>query len=126
MNNPSIKGLGTDIIQIERIKKALLHHGKPILDRLFTKEEQLYCEKHKDPYPHYAVRFSAKESVVKALGIKLGQKIHWTDIEIKKEISGKPFVCFSDKIQKLFQDPKVLISLSHCKEYATAVAIWSA
>lgn len=124
MNNPSIKGLGTDIIEIDRIKNALNRHGKPILDRLFTKNEQQYCEEHKDPYPHYAARFSAKEAVVKALGVKLGDKISWTDIEIGKEKNGKPLVYFSKKANILFHEPVMLVSLSHSKKYATAVAIW--
>jgi len=118
-----ILGIGNDIIEIERIRKALEAHGKRFIDRLFTIREQAYCLKYKDPTARFAGRFAAKEAVAKALGSGFGKYLSWLDIEILNDDNGKPEVHFSSAIQKDFNNPKVLISISHCKSYATAVAL---
>ncbi len=64
----SILGIGTDIIEIPRIQEAISKHGTRFLDRLFTEEEQRYCQGYADAIPRFAGRFAAKEAVVKALG----------------------------------------------------------
>lgn len=117
------KGLGTDIIEIGRIDKVIVRYGHKFLDRLFTKKEQEYCLKHKMSARHFAGRFAAKEAVVKALGTGISKDIHWVDIEIFNDEHGRPYVCYSSKIASMFGNPEIQISISHCKEYATAVAI---
>ena len=124
MMNTKIKGLGNDIISVDRIKNAIDRQRETIIDRIFTKKEQEYCSKFQDPYPRYAGRFAAKESVVKALGTGFGDDILWHDVEISHDEKGKPIVILSDKLKKRFNSPNILVSLSHCKEYATANAIW--
>ncbi len=122
--SPTLLGLGNDIIEIERIRQSIESHGNRLLDRLFTKTEQEYCFKHKDPIPHFAGRFSAKEAIVKAFGTGFGQHATWLDIEIENNAEGKPVVAFSDAINKKFNHPRMSVSISHCELYATAVAIW--
>ncbi|PWU15454.1 MAG: holo-[acyl-carrier-protein] synthase [Chlamydiae bacterium] len=122
--NSHILGLGTDIIEIERIRQSIGNHGYRLISRIFTPKEQDYCLKHKDPIPHFAARFSAKEAVVKALGTGFTEQITWQDIEIINDISGKPAVYFSTKIQKRTKGTCMLLSISHCKLYATATALW--
>ncbi len=118
----TIKGLGNDLIEIQRIKEAAT---KAFLDRLFTKKEQAYCEQHKDPYPRYAGRFAAKEAIVKALGCGFGKDVLWHDIEILPDDMGKPIVHLSGNLKKKFDTPHILVTISHSKELASAVAIWA-
>ena len=59
-------GLGCDIIETERIKNVLAKHGDRFLRRIFTEEEQVYCNSLKYPHKHYAARWAAKEAVSKA------------------------------------------------------------
>lgn len=119
-----IAGLGNDIIEIERVKKGFEEHKQKFLDRLFTKKEQEYCQKQKDPFPRFAGRFAAKEAIVKALGQGFGSEISWNDIEILADELGKPIVHLSKPLNDRFNHPQILLSISHCREYATAVAIW--
>ena len=118
-----INGLGNDIIEIKRVQEGAEKHGQPFLDRLFTPKEQDYCRTHKNPYPRFAGRFAAKEAIAKALGCGFGSDVAWHDIEILPDSLGKPVVQLSLALKKRFNDPKILLSISHCKAYASAVAI---
>ena len=119
-----MKGIGSDIIEIDRIKKSIEEHGKRFLDRLFSEGEQDYCNKHKMAERHYAARFAAKEAVVKAFGTGFREGITWLDIEIVHDDQGKPEVVLSNRLMERFGFPKILLTMSHCKEYATATAVW--
>lgn len=119
----NIKGLGCDTIEIDRIKASIKKHGKPFVDKLFTKKEQYYCQKNVDASPCFAGRFAAKEALVKALGVGFGEHIAFTDIEILNEDSGKPYVLLSDKAKENFGDLIIHISISHSKTNAMAVVI---
>lgn len=119
MNNT---GLGIDIIEISRIRSALESYGKRFLDKIFTPGEQTYCMTYKDPAPHLAGRFAAKEAVVKALGIGFRQGISWRDIAIARDTLGRPSVQLSALLQQRFPNVELLLSISHCRAYAAAVA----
>lgn len=119
-----MKGVGIDIIEIERVKKSLERHGNHFLNRLFTVKEQDYCLKFKDPGPHLAGRFAAKEAIVKAFGVGFGSQVHWHDIEILEDERGKPIAHFSKQVKENFQNPTMMVSISHSETNATAVAIW--
>lgn len=123
-DNKSTRGLGNDIIEIDRIKQSIDRHGHHFLDRLFTQKEQDYCYKYKDPAPHFAGRFVAKEAIAKALGTGFGADLSWHDIEILSDAAGKPEVTFSLNAKERFNNPHVLVSISHSLTHATAVAIW--
>jgi holo-[acyl-carrier protein] synthase len=116
-------GVGTDILEIERIREVISREGEAFIKRIFTPQEQAYCQKYKDPMPQFAARFSAKESIVKALGCGVGEKIGWQDIEISHDKAGKPIVAFSAKINKRFNNPQVILSMSHCRDYVSTVAL---
>lgn len=120
-----ILGLGNDIIEISRIEENIGEYGIRFLDRIFTKNEQEYCNKYKESARHYAGRFAAKEAIVKALGTGLGEHISWHDIEILPDRLGKPEVNLSNQLNEKFDHPNILVSISHCKTFATAVAIWT-
>ncbi len=119
-----ILGIGTDIIEVARISGAFQRHGERFLDRIFSPEEIVYCMTFQDPAPSLAARFAAKEAVVKALGTGFGEEIGFHDIEIIKGLKGQPEVRFSQAVQGLVTGTRCLLTMSHCREYATATAIW--
>lgn len=113
---------GTDIIEINRIKKSIEGKKELFLNKIYTPSEIEYCESRKKAkYQHYAARFAAKEAIFKAISEILENKydITWKDIEILNDKKGKPKV----KIFSKKDDLKCDISISHCKEYAVATAI---
>ncbi len=114
--------LGSDIIEVSRIQANLDRYGQRFLDRLFTPVEQEYCLKYREPARHFAGRFAAKEAVVKALGTGISQEISWLDIEIVNNSRGKPLVKLSDKANATFSHPNIELTISHCRDYAMAVA----
>ncbi len=119
-----IRGLGVDIVEIDRIKKALLKYEK-FEKRIFTQDESKYCQSKQEPAHHYAARFAAKEAVSKALGTgRAGMK--WTDIEVKRDSKGKPFISLSGGAAKLANENGICdveVSLSFNKSNAVASAI---
>ncbi len=118
----SIIGLGTDIIEINRIQKAFQKHGQRFLNRIYLPKEQLYCLEAANPIPRLAARFAAKEAVVKSLGSGFGF-CSWLDIEIVKNHYGQPTVLFSKKLRNLYGPISSLLSISHSLYYATATVI---
>ena len=118
-------GCGTDIIEISRIKDSIESDtGERFIERVFTDKEIEYCESKKSQkYQHYAARFSAKEAIFKAISHLLENKfnIEWKQIEIQNEESGRPFAIIHNDISK--QINQIDLSMSHCKEYATANAV---
>lgn len=125
MTTTKIQGIGTDIIEIKRILQSIKEHKDRFLNRLFTKDEIAYCQKSSIPERHFAGRFAAKEAVAKAFGVGIGKELSWKDIEITKDERGRPIVKLSDATFIKFKEPNIMVSISHCKEYASAVAIWT-
>jgi len=121
--NFNIQGVGTDIIEIQRISEAIARHGDRFLDRLFTEQEKKYCAQYKDATPRYAGRFAAKEAILKALGTGLQAEVTWKEIEIINDAQGKPEVHLSARLSKALSVAHIFLSISHCNDYATATAI---
>ncbi len=121
-----IIGIGIDIIEIDRIKNIIKKWGHNFLDKVYTLDEKKYCEqKENNSFQSYAGYFAAKEAVAKALGTGIFS-IKWTEIEIKKNIMGKPFVVLSGNAKKISKKKMITninISISHNKEMAIAQAI---
>ena len=112
---------GTDIIEISRIRESIEEAGERFLNRVYTEKEIQYCESKKNQkFQHYAARFAAKEATFKAISILLEDKysICWKDIEIINNSAGKPTVNILGVDTKRIES--LSISISHCKEYATA------
>lgn len=120
----NVLGIGSDIIEIDRIEKLVLRFGDIFLSRIFTKEEQAYCKKHKNSAPRFAGRFAAKEAIAKALGKGFGKYISWTDINILPDSHGKPTVTLSTRVNSHFNSPQILLTISHNKQSAFATALW--
>jgi holo-[acyl-carrier protein] synthase len=113
-----IMGVGVDILRIERMARALTRNPA-LRKRLFSVNEQAYCEARGRPAQHYAVRFAAKEAVAKALG----HSFSWQDVEIVKGEKGAPVVVLHNLARSAAAGRRVKVSLSHCDEYAIACAI---
>lgn len=118
-----VHGIGNDIIAVKRIEGVIERHGSHFLQKIFTTKEIAYCSTYKDSARHFAGRFAAKEAIVKALGIGFREGIGWLDIEVINDEKGKPQVNFSSHVQEMVAPMKVLVSISHCHEYASAFAI---
>jgi len=120
-----IKGIGIDIIEIERIKDAITRRKDAFIERLFTEKERQMCPTGSETSlaTHYAGRFAAKEAVSKALGTGF-RGIDWKDIEIISDELGKPNVFLSQKIRERFGNPQLLITISHSKIHASAFCLW--
>lgn len=110
--------IGTDIIEVDRVKDNILKHEDRFLDKIFTKGEIEYCESKKNQkYQSYAARFAAKEAVYKAISDYIKEDYAWKDFEVLKDENGRPKVKVHLNIENL---EDIDISLSHCKEYAVA------
>jgi holo-[acyl-carrier protein] synthase len=118
---------GTDIIEISRIKKSMDGGNNAFRDRVYTKSEIDYCEKKgRSRFQSYAVRFAAKEAVVKAFGTGIGSEINFRDIEVKNDSLGKPDIELNDKAKEFFEKKhgrSISVSLSHCENYGVAFVI---
>ena len=108
--------VGIDIVDISRMKRLI--KDRRFLNKVFTREEIVYCSNRKNRIQHFAVRFAAKEAVWKALG-KDG--LWFKDISVKNSPEGKPEIIL--KKLKKFQK-RLSISLSHSKTTAVAVALF--
>lgn len=120
-----IFGHGIDLIEVSRIKKAV-ESSEHFKNRVFTKNEIIYCESMNSKYQSYAVRFAAKEAFLKALGTGWSSGISWTDIEVLNMDNGKPYVVLYSIARKIFDDfnlSNIFVSLSHIKEIAYASVI---
>ncbi len=121
-----IVGIGTDIVEIVRIARLIERHGDLFLNRVYTADEVRYCQRHKNSYQHFAGRWAAKEAVMKSFGTGFTRGIHWQDIEVVSMRSGEPVINIQggagDLAEKL-RIHKVLITISHCRAYATATAV---
>jgi holo-[acyl-carrier protein] synthase len=122
-----IKGIGIDIIEIDRIQRVIEKHGGHFYERIFTRREIAYCRaKKKNAVLHFAGRFTAKEAAVKALGTGVAGGIGWTDIEIVNESSGKPVMKFHGKAEDAYRrmgGTCIHVSISHTKGCAAAQVI---
>lgn len=119
-------GLGADFIEVERIEMVHRRHGERFLRRVFTPGEAAYCLGMKNPYPHLAARFAAKEAVSKAFTTGIGAELGWTSIEIVKGEREEPLVNLDQRGLDLLRHLKahaVLVSLSHTQKAAMAVAM---
>ncbi|MCU0708480.1 MAG: holo-ACP synthase [Pirellula sp.] len=121
-----VLGIGTDIIETVRIAQMIEKHGELFLSRVFTTREIQYCSTRRAANQHYAGRWAAKEAVLKVLGTGWAKGIQWTDIEVVNEVSGAPTIRLANRAAEIAAERgirNVMISISHCRAYATAFAI---
>jgi holo-[acyl-carrier protein] synthase len=118
-----ILGIGTDIIKVERIKKAI---EKPEFKaKVFTEREIAYCDKNKSG-ESYAARGAAKEAFFKALGTGWIGEMKITEVEILNDSEGKPEIILSGNVLEVFKAKgggNIHLSLSHIKDTAIAFVV---
>jgi holo-[acyl-carrier protein] synthase len=120
-----IIGIGTDIIAISRIKKAI-EANEHFVDKIYTPQEIAYCSSRAHKAESYAARFAAKEAVMKALGTGWDGIVNWVDIEVLPDEKGCPQVSLQGGAKQLSQNKgvkEVHVSLSHEKDYAVAYVV---
>jgi len=116
-----ILGVGTDIVEIKRIKETIENWNTRFIRKVFTEKEIEYCQSKSNPIPHFAARFAAKEAFYKALPQNRNYSLSWQHIEIINE-NGKPTIKFhSDKEEHKFI--AIHLSLSHADNNAMAIVI---
>jgi holo-[acyl-carrier protein] synthase len=114
--------VGVDLIEIERIRRALDRHGEGFKSRCFTDAERAYCDSKPNPPQHYAGRFAAKEAIGKAIGS--GVYFTWKEIEIRGR--PKPGVHLSGRTAAWAEKVgagHIELSMTHSRELAAAVAV---
>jgi holo-[acyl-carrier protein] synthase len=122
-----VLGLGSDIVELERIRRAVEKHGDHFLRRVFTEEELAYCLKGEaTKFQHLAARFAAKEAISKAFGTGICELFAWKSASVRNVGRGRPLVILDDKGQTLLArrgGTDVMLTLSHTEHYAEAVAL---
>ena len=96
-----IVGIGTDILNLERLNKIINKYDQKFINRIYGKNEiQISKSKSNNFIDYFGKRFSAKEATWKALSPSRGEGIFFREIEILNDINGKPYLYFSGKTQK--------------------------
>jgi holo-[acyl-carrier protein] synthase len=119
-----IYGIGVDIVKIQRMKEVVGKWGERFLKRVFTESEIDYCYKRKNPYLSLAVRFAAKEALIKAIGSET--PISFTDIEITNRETGKPSIEIRGRLKDFLKKKPIKmihLSLSHEHDYGIACVV---
>jgi len=121
-----IVGLGTDLVEIRRFRRFVEEKKTALLERLFTSAELDYALSKKNPAPHLAARFAAKESCLKAFGLGLRDGLSWQDMEVVRDELGCPSLVLTGRAAEIASDKGaevVHLSYSHDGEYAVATVI---
>lgn len=120
----SVVGVGVDLCEVDRLRQAM-SRTPGLRVRMFTDAEQAYCERRRDPAERYAVRFAAKEAVLKAMGLGLG-KCGMREIEVEVASSGAPSILLHGDAAKLAAERGIgrwELSLTHTASMAHATAL---
>jgi holo-[acyl-carrier protein] synthase len=121
-----VKGIGVDLARIARMRQVVERWDERFLRRVFTDEEIAYCRRRRDPIPHLAARFAAKEATLKALGTGFSMGVSWREMEVRRERGEAPTMVLSGRCRHIALSKggrHVLLSLSHDGDYALAQAM---
>lgn len=119
-----IYGIGIDIVSVDRMREVVDKWGERFLQRVYTETEIAYCYEKKHPFPSLAVRFAAKEALIKAMGS--GISVSFTDVEVLSSDSGRPFIQPKGRLQDFFRENLLRsshLSLSHERNYGVALVV---
>lgn len=122
-----VLGLGTDLIEIARIKESIERHGDRFLHKVFTEGEIAYCLIKKiNSAESFAARFAAKEAGAKALGTGISRGVSWKELEVRREPGERPTLHLSGRAAERAAQMGVRIlslSLTHSRDVAMAVVV---
>jgi holo-[acyl-carrier protein] synthase len=122
----AIRGIGLDLIEIERVERVLARRGARARDRLFTPLEQAYCEVRKRSAASYAGRFAVKEAIMKLLGTGWTRGVRWIDIEVVRRPGEAPTVALHGATARIAEQSgirRIHITITHDAGVAAAVAV---
>jgi len=121
----AIIGIGTDLARSERFRK-FLNPGNKVLERIFSPAELDYALQKRDPVPHLAARFAAKEAFLKALGTGLRDGLAWQQVRVVLDSLGCPTLELSGRAAEMMEERgarKAHLSYSHDGDYAVATVV---
>tara|TARA_B100000745_G_scaffold250952_1_gene173051 strand:- start:22 stop:405 length:384 start_codon:yes stop_codon:yes gene_type:complete len=119
----SIYGIGTDLVNINRVQRLYNTYGQKFVDRILLQEEKKLLQSDNNPVKFLANRFAGKEAAVKAFGTGFSQGVSWKDFGVTKHRSGQPRLIFSKKIKALLAQKEILFShISLTDDHPWAVA----
>lgn len=118
-----VRGIGVDIVEIERIDQSIKTLGDRFLQKIFTPHEIAYCSAKHTAAQHYAARFAAKEAMSKALSTGWAGEFRWKDVEIANESSGQPRIILHGSLKQTLLPCTVLVSLSHSASHVVAMVL---
>jgi holo-[acyl-carrier protein] synthase len=118
-----VRGVGVDIIEIDRIRKSVETIGDHFVQKVYTPSEIAYCDAKAHRYQHYAARFAAKEALSKALSTGWAGEFRWKDVEITNEPSGQPRITLHGLLRAHLADATVMLSMSHSESHVVAMVV---
>src|SRR2546428_11361052 len=121
-----INGIGVDLVNIPRMRDVIDRWQDRFLQRVFTEQEIAYCRARRDPVPHFAARFAAKEAALKALGTGLRLGVSWRELEVRRERGEAPTLVLTGRSRELGLargGSRVVLAASHGGEDARPPAL---
>ena len=118
-----IYSVGIDLIDSERIQKAVDTYGRKFIRKILGDEELVMFDRKVNKIQYLSGRFAAKEAVIKTLGAFFERRIHFRDMQILNDLYGKPYVHLEDNLRERVLDKEVKVSITHEKKMAAAVAL---
>ncbi len=121
-----ILGIGVDLVEVDRIRREIETNGDGFLLEVLTPAEIRYCRAMAKPYPSMAVRFAAKEALLKALGTGKRGGMTWQDQEVRRDELGKPDLVLAGPTEQAVRElgaDRVHLSLTHTGEHAMAAVV---
>ena len=122
----AVRGISIDIVRIGRMREVIARWEERFLRRVFTDGEIAYCRARRDPAPHFAARFAAKEAGLKALGTGLRLGVSWRELEVRRERGEAPTLVLSGRSRDISLargGRRMLLALTHEGDYALAQAM---
>ena len=118
-----VRGIGVDIIEIDRIQHSIESIGDAFLAKVFTPTEVVYCNGKARRYQHFAARFAAKEALSKALSTGWAGEFRWKDVEVTNDTSGQPRISLHGTLRERLAGAIVMLSMSHSESHVVAMVI---
>ncbi len=118
-----VKGIGVDILEIDRFQKSVDRFGSRLLNRVFTAAEIDYCTGKFNAYQHFAARFAAKEAFSKAMATGLRGSFSWKDVEVVNDRLGRPGFNLHGPLDGQFNGSSVFLSMSHSESHVVAMVV---
>ena len=118
-----IYSLGIDLIDTERIDRAMQRWGEPFVKKILGEEEMIMYRQKLNKLQYLSGRYAAKEAVMKTLGAFFERRINFKDIQILNDLYGKPYVHLADDLRERVIDKEIKVSITHERKMAAAVAL---